>query len=206
MKEEQDAIPIRWIAPECVKVVPEFSLKTDIWAFGCLMYEVFNNGLKPFHEEKEELKILRAIKNMKLPKQTNLPEHLKEVQNTIWVKRPSDRPTFEQIAHQLMKTFPPFTWEDLQKCQVNNIPNVKRVRMPNLEPLEDIDVDVPSSAKLVRSTHSQGKKIHSSVDSNEEIKSGRTKRKKSQAGRRRVMIRSKYSSTSGNRSITKGKK
>ncbi|KAK6024548.1 protein tyrosine kinase [Ostertagia ostertagi] len=56
----------RWLAPECCYKKPLFSKKSDVWAFGTLMFEVFSNGSKPFLDY-EDLAIIRAIRKAAMP-------------------------------------------------------------------------------------------------------------------------------------------
>ncbi len=39
-------IPIKWAAPECFH--GGFSMKTDIWALGIVMWEIFSLGEEPY--------------------------------------------------------------------------------------------------------------------------------------------------------------
>ncbi|VDM98270.1 unnamed protein product [Thelazia callipaeda] len=41
-------VPVRWMAPETIQKLPQFSTKSDVWSFGVLMYEIFNDGIKPW--------------------------------------------------------------------------------------------------------------------------------------------------------------
>ena len=40
-------IPIKWMAPEAV-MKRKYSSAADVWSFGCVMYEVWSLGWKPF--------------------------------------------------------------------------------------------------------------------------------------------------------------
>lgn len=39
-------VPLRWMSPEAV-LEGDFSTKSDVWAFGVLMWEVFTHGEMP---------------------------------------------------------------------------------------------------------------------------------------------------------------
>lgn len=40
-------IPIKWMAPEAV-IKRKYSLASDIWSYGCVLYEIWSLGRKPF--------------------------------------------------------------------------------------------------------------------------------------------------------------
>ncbi len=41
------AIPVRWTAPEAV-YYSKYSTASDIWSYGCLLFEIWSVGRKPF--------------------------------------------------------------------------------------------------------------------------------------------------------------
>ena len=41
------AIPFRWTAPEAL-MYKKYTIKSDIWSYGMLMYEIWSLGHKPF--------------------------------------------------------------------------------------------------------------------------------------------------------------
>ena len=44
---EGGTIPIKWTAPEAV-YYHKYSTASDVWSFGCLLYEIWSMGHKPF--------------------------------------------------------------------------------------------------------------------------------------------------------------
>ena len=44
-------IPLKWTAPEALHY-RKYSTASDIWSYGCLMYEIWSLGEKPFGATK----------------------------------------------------------------------------------------------------------------------------------------------------------
>ena len=47
MSQQKYKIPAKWTAPE-VFYYKKYSSASDVWSFGCVMYEIWSVGHKPF--------------------------------------------------------------------------------------------------------------------------------------------------------------
>ncbi len=51
-------IPVRWTAPEAM-YYRKYSTASDIWSYGCLLYEIWSLGRMPFRNSTNaEVKVL----------------------------------------------------------------------------------------------------------------------------------------------------
>ena len=42
-------VPVKWTAPEALSF-HRYSMASDVWSYGCLLYEIWSLGVKPFHD------------------------------------------------------------------------------------------------------------------------------------------------------------
>ena len=96
-------LPIRWMATECF--YGKFSAKTDVWAFGATMWEVFVlSKYEPYYEFEDRQLVEDACKG---PNRTLLshphecPVNVYQIMTRCWVHDPSQRATFEELYEML---------------------------------------------------------------------------------------------------------
>lgn len=46
-------LPVRWMSPESI-CVGKFTLESDIWSYGVLLWEVYTFGLQPYYGRTNE--------------------------------------------------------------------------------------------------------------------------------------------------------
>ena len=96
-------LPIRWMANECF--YGQFSEKTDVWAFGVAMWEVFTLCKKQPYEELTDQQVIddavRESDRTLLSQPNDCPSEVYHVMLRCWVHEPKERANFEEL-HQLL--------------------------------------------------------------------------------------------------------
>lgn len=94
-------IPLRWLPSESV-FEDDFSTKSDVWAFGVLMWEVFSHGEMPYTKlsDNEVLEGLQSGK-LKLPAPDGCPSKIYKLMASCWAPSLKERPSFSDIVHSL---------------------------------------------------------------------------------------------------------
>ncbi|XP_071453126.1 tyrosine-protein kinase Btk [Hetaerina americana] len=93
--------PIKWAPPEVLNYT-RFSSKSDIWAYGVLMWEVFTCGKMPYGRLKNTEVVERVQRGIVLERPKACFKEVYEVMRKCWSHNPEDRPSFRALKEQLM--------------------------------------------------------------------------------------------------------
>ena len=92
-------LPIRWMATECF--YGRFSAKTDVWAFGVTMWEIFTLAKgQPYSHLQDHDVVEDAVKGPNrtlLERPSNCPEDIYEIMRKCWAHDAGQRPTFDEL-------------------------------------------------------------------------------------------------------------
>ena len=96
-------LPIRWMATECF--YGKFSAKTDVWAFGVTMWEIFTLAKEQPYNHLQDMEVVEdAIKGQDrtlLKQPAKCPQDVYDVMKACWVYDPAQRPTFDELYYML---------------------------------------------------------------------------------------------------------
>ena len=96
-------IPIKWAAPEVLTDM-EYTLSTDIWSYGILMWEMFSGGQMPYSGmSNAETREAVVKKGFRMPPPHKAPREIQQLMVECWATEPEDRPTMADIVDYLQE-------------------------------------------------------------------------------------------------------
>ncbi|XP_050299277.1 tyrosine-protein kinase Btk29A isoform X2 [Anthonomus grandis grandis] len=93
--------PIKWAPPEVLNYT-RFSSKSDVWAYGVLMWEVFTCGKMPYGRMKNSEVVERVQNGIILEKPKACFKEVYDVMKKCWSPLPENRPSFRVLKDTLM--------------------------------------------------------------------------------------------------------
>ena len=93
---------MRWLSPEVVRF-NKFSQASDVWAFGCMLYEISTDGNLPFEDTSNEtlVDLLARGEAPKFNKPTQFNQTIFEIMEECTKTAINQRPTFVQISQKI---------------------------------------------------------------------------------------------------------
>ncbi|XP_015912635.1 insulin-like peptide receptor isoform X2 [Parasteatoda tepidariorum] len=94
-------LPVRWMAPECLKD-GLFSSQSDIWSYGVVLWEMSTLASQPYQGLANEQVLHYVISGGKMSKPENCPDKLYALMELCWDKNPKARPTFLELIDMVL--------------------------------------------------------------------------------------------------------
>ena len=96
--------PFLWTAPEGI-MYSRFTIKSDVWSFGILLYEIITYGCFPYPRMKKS-QLLEALQTgYHMPCPMGCPEKLYEIMRECWKDDAATRLTFQALQWRLEEFF-----------------------------------------------------------------------------------------------------
>lgn len=93
-------LPIKWTAPEALHN-NKFTIKSDVWSFGILLYEIMTYGQTPYPTLNNQQVVHRLRTNYRMSCPASCPKRVYDIMMDCWKDTPADRPTFETLQWKL---------------------------------------------------------------------------------------------------------
>jgi fyn-related kinase len=104
--QKREKIAIKWAAPEAA-LYNIFNIKSDIWSFGTVLYEIVTYGGPPYPGMTDDEVADKIEQGYRMPKPLDYgcPEKLYHMMLNCWQVSPNDRPTFAILQWKLEELF-----------------------------------------------------------------------------------------------------
>ncbi|CAO2577250.1 Protein-tyrosine kinase 6 [Lemmus lemmus] len=100
-------VPYKWTAPEALSR-GHYSIKSDVWSFGILLYEIFSKGLVPYPGMSNNEAFQRVNDGYRMPCPLECPPNMHKLMLSCWSPDPKQRPCFKALSEKLSDT----SWYD----------------------------------------------------------------------------------------------
>uniref|UniRef100_A0A671F530 Tyrosine-protein kinase n=1 Tax=Rhinolophus ferrumequinum TaxID=59479 RepID=A0A671F530_RHIFE len=88
--------PVKWSAPEVFHYF-KYSSKSDVWAFGILMWEVYSLGKQPYDLYDNSQVVVKVSQGHRLYRPKLASDTIYQIMYSCWHELPEKRPTFQQL-------------------------------------------------------------------------------------------------------------
>ncbi|XP_060604010.1 fibroblast growth factor receptor 2-like [Ruditapes philippinarum] len=109
---KKERIPIKWMAPECLKSTADATEKSDVWSFAVVLWEIFSLGEKPYEKFSGRDIPGKLKEGYRLPKPEQCEDKWYNMMKRAWSVSPKDRPTFTDMKHDIEGEFTQATTAD----------------------------------------------------------------------------------------------
>uniref|UniRef100_A0A8C1VT45 Tyrosine-protein kinase n=1 Tax=Cyprinus carpio TaxID=7962 RepID=A0A8C1VT45_CYPCA len=104
LAKEGTKFPVKWTALEAIHE-NKFTIKSDVWSFGILLYEIVTFGQMPYPTMTNYQVVQQLPKGYRMPCPLNCPKYLYDIMSECWKDSPADRPTFETLHLYVLSVY-----------------------------------------------------------------------------------------------------
>ncbi|XP_028858458.1 tyrosine-protein kinase SRK2 [Denticeps clupeoides] len=101
---EGTKFPVKWTAPEAISD-SKFSIKSDVWSFGILLYEIMTFGQMPYPTFTNYQVVQKVPTGYRMSCPASCPTVLYNIMLDCWKDKAAERPTFETLQWKLEDFF-----------------------------------------------------------------------------------------------------
>ncbi|XP_030068834.1 tyrosine-protein kinase Srms [Microcaecilia unicolor] len=93
-------IPVKWTAPEAA-IYQRYSLKSDVWSYGIVLYEIFTYGEQPYSGMTNREVLEQLNHGYRLPRPRTCPADVYQIMLSCWRDEEDLRPSFQNLRDKL---------------------------------------------------------------------------------------------------------
>eukprot|EP00043_Microstomoeca_roanoka_P011550 m.108961 g.108961 ORF g.108961 m.108961 type:complete len:583 (+) comp15228_c1_seq1:176-1924(+) len=153
-------MPIKWTSPEAL-CYDAFSIKSDVWSFGVLLWEIATFGDVPYPDMEARDVIHKLEDGYRMPEPPNCPAGLYQVMGECWEMNAKERPSFAELK---------LTLEELHNAQKGDSKGRRRSKESMKTSNQDWRQQFESKPKEIDADEKS--KVEQAIDMTKEVFSG----------------------------------
>ncbi|XP_055331095.1 fibroblast growth factor receptor 1-A-like [Paramacrobiotus metropolitanus] len=132
-------LPIKWMAPEAI-LDKRFTMKSDVWSFGIVIWEIFTFADNPYAEVFREMDVSALVRFLqtgnRLPRPEIISDEMFDLMSSCWAWKAEVRPDFSTLVSSLEQLVSVDKREYYIDCDISNSAANEEVILKNL--VEDV--------------------------------------------------------------------
>ncbi|XP_055309604.1 vascular endothelial growth factor receptor kdr-like [Sitodiplosis mosellana] len=102
-KNKEALLPFKWLALESIED-HIFSIHTDVWAFGIVLWELFSLGMTPYPGLDSGLDLYqKLLDGYRMEKPNYATQDVYDIMLSCWRVKPESRPLFDELEENISK-------------------------------------------------------------------------------------------------------
>ena len=98
--KDSHPVPLRWLSPESLGH-SRYSMYSDIWSYGVLLWEVFSFGERPYCQLTNAETAEHIIQHKTLEKPKHCSDNIFNIIKGCWCMEPTERKVFNELKEEL---------------------------------------------------------------------------------------------------------
>ncbi|XP_059836635.1 tyrosine-protein kinase Srms-like isoform X2 [Hypanus sabinus] len=112
-------LPIKWTAPEAANY-QRYSVKSDVWAFGVLLYEIVTYGSDPYERMTNQETVEKVNEGYRMPCPKTCTPDIYGIMLRCWNESEESRPSFSAITEELNSLYSQYFYNNQDQGQKQN--------------------------------------------------------------------------------------
>ncbi|XP_072371029.1 tyrosine-protein kinase Srms-like isoform X2 [Scyliorhinus torazame] len=109
-------IPVKWTAPEAANY-QRYSVKSDVWSFGILLYEMVTYGEEPYKGMTNKEVMDRVNDGYRMPCPENCSQDIYGIMLRCWNESEESRPPFSALLDELNSLYTAYYYKNQDQAQ-----------------------------------------------------------------------------------------
>ncbi|XP_062886847.1 tyrosine-protein kinase Srms [Mobula hypostoma] len=109
-------LPVKWTAPETANY-QRYSVKSDVWSFGVLLYEIVTYGNDPYERMTNQETVDKVNQGYRMPRPKTCTPDIYDIMLRCWNESEENRPSFSTLTEELNSLYSQYFYNNQDQGQ-----------------------------------------------------------------------------------------